>query len=100
MLVQHRREQFCEGSSEEYFEFEYDEEKEADDVESDFLKNETSIRLEFRDESWKNPNFMFDPMLRPFFRFGRGPTFLYNTPSTFSTLFELFQANYLGQHCE
>ena len=73
--IQHGREQLSEGSSEKFFE-------EVDDVKNESLENQTNIRCEFGDGSWKNPNFIFDPMPRPYSRLGRGATF-------FTTLFQL-----------
>ena len=90
MPIYHGREQLSEGSSEESIEFDYDEEEEVHDDESEILENQTGTRWDFREGTWKNPNFMFDPMPRPISGLGKGPKFLYNTLSTFLTLFELF----------
>ena len=44
MALQHGREKLSKGSSEEFFEFEYDEEEKIDDVETKSLENQNGIR--------------------------------------------------------
>ena len=53
------------------------------------MENQIGMKWEFRNDTWQNPNFMYDPSSRPFFQLEIGPTFIYQTLPTFITLFEL-----------
>ena len=44
----------------------------------------------FRNWTWNNHNFQYDPLLEPFSRNARGLTFDYCRLPTFMVLFELF----------
>ena len=90
LLVQRDYEQLSEESSEDYPDFQYDEEDEVDNIANVSIQNQTGIRWEFRNDTWKNPNIMYDPMSMPFSGLGKGPTFIYNSLPNFITLFELF----------
>ena len=73
MDVEHRHEQFNKGSNEEDLVFEYKGENPKDGS----LENQTRLKWEFRNDTWQKRNFICDPLLRPFSRCGRGPTFIY-----------------------
>ena len=81
-------EQLSDASSEDYRDFQYDEEEEVNNIEDGSFQNQIGIRWEFRDDAWRNPNILYDSM--PFSRLRRGSSFLYNCLPTFITLFKLF----------
>ena len=73
--------------------FEYKTEEEEDDSKNSkdgILEGQTSLKWDFRDERWKDPNFMYNPVPKDFSRLPRGPSFIYNAIPSLIMLFELF----------
>ena len=48
------------------------------------------MKWKFRDEMWNNPNFVYNPLPKPFSGNVRGPKFIYRIVPTFMVLFQLF----------
>ena len=84
VAIPRERESLSEGSSEEFLEFE-DEDLEDDET-REIGSHEDCIGLkwEFRDQTWNNSNFLYDPLLEAFSGNPRGPTFTYKLPHTTS----------------
>ena len=68
---------------------EVEEDGDTKDEEDGSIQRETSIKWDYRDAKWKNPNIMYSPMLGDFTGNARGSTFHYRTISTLMTLFQL-----------
>jgi hypothetical protein len=85
------RNELSEGSSKDFPEVESDEDNhEEEGDENGSIENQTGLKWEFRDGTWKNPNFMYKPMPQEFSGNQRGPSTFYCTLPTFIHLFELF----------
>ena len=59
--------QLNKGSSEEDPVFEYKEEEKVDNPDNRCVENQTRIKWDFCNDTWQNPNFIYDPQPRPFF---------------------------------
>ena len=90
VVVGRGREQLSDGSSEEDPIFEYEGEEDVESPEDGSLENRSGLKWKFRNETWENPNFTYNPPPRPYSRCPRGPKFIYFTLPTFMTLFGLF----------
>ena len=88
---QNYRIKLSKGLDGEKSKFEYDEEGSDDDIpEDDLVQNRIGLEWEFWNETWLNPNIVYDPMPNEFSRHPKGPHFPYNTIPYFMFLFELF----------
>ena len=61
-----------------------------DDPDVGSMEEQTRIKWEFRDQTWKNPNFEYNPKPRVFHGNRMEPSRNYHVFRTFLTLFELF----------
>ena len=74
----------------DFFEYEIEEEDDSKNLEDGSLEGQIGLKWNFRDERWKDPNFMYNPMLRDFLGLPRGLSFIYNVIPSFIMFFELF----------
>ena len=91
--------QLSKGSSEENLVFEYEEEDKVGNLKDGSLENQNSVKCEFRNDMWQNPNFIYDPPLTPFFRCARGPKFINQILPTFIIVLSLSRLHIFGQDC-
>ena len=84
------RAKMSDEDSEDFLEIDVDFKSEKDDPNVDSVQNQTGLKWEFRDETLRNSNFVYHPILSPSSRKKRVPSRNYRVLPTFQTLFALF----------